>query len=355
MLVVALVAGMMLAATTMAAAQAPADPNAPAKPAAAPKAAVPNVETTATPYHIIKQFDLGGAGGWDYIVYDQVDNRLYVARGDHVAVVDAATGKELAKIAGTGIHGTAVSHDANVGFITNGKTNDVTVFDIKTFKPIEQVKTGTGPDAIHYDAATKTVVVSCNKGKQISFIPAAAAAGKPREAMTIDVGGAPEAGISDGEGHSYVNLEDTHEVIVLDDKARKVAARYSVAPEKTPVGMAMDVKNRILFSSCRSGKMVILNADTGKIIATLPIGGGTDAAAFDPATGRAFSSGGAAPGTVSIIQMESPTKFSVLQHLKTLPKAKTMALNSKDHLIYTVTMADNASGAPSFQVLVIGK
>ncbi len=263
-----------------------------------------------------------------------------------------------------GVHGIALANDLDRGFTSNGREGSVTIFDLKTLKVINKVQSvGQNPDAILFDPATKRVFTFNGRSHDSTAIDAASGniVGK------IDLGGKPEFGVSTGEGELFVNLEDKSELLALDPKALKVKSRWPLAPCESPSGLAMDTKNRRLFVGCDNKMMAVVNADTGKVVTTLPIGDGVDADGFDPELKLAFASCG--EGVLTVVKEDSPEKFSVLQNLKTVRGARTMALDSKTHRVYLVTAkfgsappatADQPHPRPSilpdtFEVLVVGK
>jgi YVTN family beta-propeller protein len=314
-------------------------------------------------YHVLASYPVGGDGGWDLLTLDSSARRLYIARATRVMVVDADTGKLIGEIPGTGVHGVAVVSDTNRGFITNGKDDSVAIFDLKTLEIVGHAKTGTKPDAIIYDAVSKHVFV-CNNGASTLTV-LAPTDGKVE--ATIDVGGAPELVTVDGKGRLYTNLEDKNEVGVVDTIGLKALAHWPLAPGSGPSGIAVDAEHHRVFSVCHDSKtMVVLDADSGKAVASLPIGARADGAAFDPATGDVFSPNG--DGTLTVIHEQNPNTFAVVQTAATKAGARTIALDEKSHRLYLVT-ADkkpDAAGEPSdkrhpqylpgtFAVLVVGR
>jgi DNA-binding beta-propeller fold protein YncE len=320
---------------------------------------------TGQDLRVIKTYKLGGDGGWDYLKIDPDSHRLFISRSTHVIVINADSGKPVGDIPDTpGVHGIALATDLGRGFTSNGREGTVSIFDLKTLKPISKVQSvGENPDAILFDPATKRVFTFNGRSHNSTAIDAASGniVGK------IELGGKPEFGVSTGDGELFVNLEDKSELLALDPKELKVKSRWPLAPCESPSGLAIDTKNRRLFVGCDNKMMAVVNADTGKVVTTLPIGEGVDADRFDPALNLAFASCG--EGVLTVVKEESPEKFNVLQNLKTARGARTMALNSKTHRIYLVTAkfgpppaatADQPHPRPSilpdtFEVLVIGK
>jgi YVTN family beta-propeller protein len=291
-------------------------------------------------YHVTKTVKLGGDGGWDYLTVNA--GRIYISRGTHVMVVDADKGNVVGDIPNTnGVHGIAIAPDMDKGFISDGRANDVTIFDVKTLKVTGTAPTGKNPDAIIYDPASKRVFTFNGASKDATAIDAKTGT----VAGTIALGGKPEFAVADEKGHIFVNIEDTSEIVQFDSGKLTVENRWKIAPGEEPSGLAIDRKNRRLFSVCSNKLMVVVNANDGKIITTLPIGSGTDAAGFDPETGYAFSSNG--DGTLTVAHEDSPDKFTVVENVPTLRRARTMALDTKTHQVYTVTAEFGPAPAPT--------
>ncbi|MDX6529284.1 MAG: hypothetical protein QOH41_1574 [Blastocatellia bacterium] len=291
-------------------------------------------------YHVTKTLKLGGDGGWDYLTVNA--RRVFISRGTHVMVVDADTGALVGDIPNTnGVHGIAIVPDLDKGFISDGRANDVTIFDVKTLKVTGTAPTGKNPDAIIYDPASKRVFTFNGASKDATAIDAQTGT----VAGTIALGGKPEFAVADEKGHIFVNIEDTSEIVQFDSRKLTVENRWKIAPGEEPSGLAIDRKNRRLFSVCSNKLMVVVNANDGKIITTLPIGSGTDAAGFDPETGYAFSSNG--DGTLTVVHEDSPDKFTVVENVPTLRRARTMALDTKTHQVYTVTAEFGPAPAPT--------
>ena len=318
----------------------------------------------AAGYHVIKTYKLGGDGGWDYLTFDTASRRLFISRATHVMVIDADSGTSVGDIPDTpGVHGIALAPDLDRGFISNGREGTVTIFDLKSLKSLGKVKVGDNPDAILFDPATKRVFTFNGHSNDASAIDAA----KGTVVGTIKLDGKPEFAVSDGKGEIFVNLEDKSQLLALDPNKLEVKSRWPLAPCQEPSGLALDGKNRRLFSACDNKMMAIVDADSGKLITTVPIGGGVDAAAFDPETNLAFASCG--EGVLTVAREESPSKFSVAENVPTQEGARTMALDPKTHEVFLVTAKFGPPPAPtpeqprprhtilpdSFVVLVIGK
>ena len=313
-------------------------------------------------YHQIKKIELGGEGGWDYLTFDSASQRLYISHATHVVVVDVNKGAAVGDIANTpGVHGIAIAPKLNRGFTSNGRDNSVTIFDLKTLKALSTVKVGTNPDAIVFDPATNRVFTFNGSSNDATAIDAATG----RVIRTIPLAGRPEFAVSDEKGEMFVNIEDKSEIVALDTKALIVRHRWPIAPGEEPSGLSMDFAHRRLFAVCSNEKMVVLDADSGKVVATPTIGKGPDASAFDPKLGMAFSSNGQ-DGTLTLIKEDSPDKFHVAATVPTQRGARTMAIDPKTHRIFLATarFAAPAAGAPparrpamepnSFMILVFG-
>jgi YVTN family beta-propeller protein len=295
-------------------------------------------------YHIAKTFKLGGEGGWDYLTVDSKARRVYISRGTHVMVVDADSGAVVGDIPNTnGVHGIAIAPDLDKGFISDGRDNAVTIFDLKTLKVLGTAATGKNPDAIIYDPASKRVFTFNGASNDATAIDAKTGT----VAGTIPLGGKPEFAVADEKGHVFVNIEDKSEIIQFDANKLTVENHWPIAPGEEPSGLAIDRKHRRLFSVCSNKLMVVVNADDGKVITTLPMGAGTDAAGFDPETGFAFSSNG--DGTLTVTHEDSPDKFVVVENVPTLRRARTMALDTKTHQVYTVTAEFGTAPAATAQ------
>jgi YVTN family beta-propeller protein len=295
-------------------------------------------------YHVTKRTVLGGEGGWDYLTVDSKARRIYISHATHVVVVDADTNAVVGDILNTnGVHGIAIVPDAGKGFTSNGRDNAVTVFDLKTLKPLANVPVGRNPDAIIYDPFSKRVFAFNGASHDATAIDV-----KTNSVVgTIPLGGKPEFAVSDEKGSLYVNIEDKNEIPRLDPIKLTVENHWSIAPGEEPSGLAIDRKHRRLFSVCGNKLMAIVNADNGKVIATLPIGDGTDAAAFDPETGFAFSSNG--EGTLTVVHEDSPDKFTVVENVPTQVRARTMALDTRTHQVLLVSAEFGTAPAATAQ------
>jgi hypothetical protein len=310
-------------------------------------------------YHVIKTVPIPGEEGWDYVAVDSGARRVYVSHGTHVVVLNADTYGIEGDIPDTpGVHGIAMAPGLGRGFVSNGRANTATIFDLKTLKTIGTVKTDGNPDAITYDPVSERVFTFNGRGKNATAINTA----DGKVAGSVALGGKPEFAAADGKGSIFVNNEDTSELIQIDTQKLAETNRWPLAPCKSPSGLAMDLKSRRILSVCDDKVSVVVNADTGKIVATPTIGDGPDAAAFDPGTNLFFSSNG--EGTLTVIHEDSPDKFTVIDNVATKRSARTMGLDLKTHAIF-LPVADfdpPAAGERrgkmkpgSFGVLVVAK
>jgi DNA-binding beta-propeller fold protein YncE len=280
-------------------------------------------------YHAAKTIPVGGEGGWDYVTVDAAGRRIYVSHGTHVVVLDADTQEKVGDIADTqGVHGIAVAPEFNRGFVSNGRSNNVTMFELKSLKVLGLIPAGSNPDAIIYDPASKRVFAMNGRSGDITAIQAA----DGKVVGTVAVGGKLEFAAADGKGMIYVNVEDKSELVRIDAQKLSVLDRWPLAPCSEPSGLAMDTQTRRLFVGCDNKMMAVVNADSGGIVTTLPSGEGTDASAFDPETKFAFTSNG--EGTLTVVHEDSPDKFSVVENVSTKKSARTMGLDLKTHNIF---------------------
>ena len=320
---------------------------------------------TSGPYKILKTAKVGGAGGFDYVYADSTGRKLYVPRsgtGARVSVYDLDTLAPAGEIGNTNARGAAVDPKSHHGFATS---KPAAMWDSKTLQPIKTIDVQGGPDGILFDPFNERVYIFSHSAPNATVID-------PKDGSvvgTIDLEGAPEQAATDGKGHIYVDIEDKNNIAVIDAKTMKVTAHYDLAGKGgTCAGLAMDVKNRILFATCRNPQtMVVMKADDGKILDTLPIGQGTDGAVFNPSTMEVFSSQG--DGTLTIVKENSPTSFVVEQTLQTMPRAKTLTLDSKTGNILLITAEFAAAPPPAagqkaarpqmvpdtFSIIVVGK
>ena len=310
-------------------------------------------------FKIENNFRIAGAGGWDYLAVQPNSNRLYVSHGTQVNIVDKTNGDSLGIIANTiGVHGIAFVPDLNRGYTSNGKLNNVFVFDLATLQIKDSIATGKNPDAIFYDTYSKRLI-TCNGGsKDLSVIDPLT----NRVIKTIAVGGKPETAVSDEAGRIFANVEDKNEIVVIDASTMTVLANWSLLPGEAPTGLAIDTESRLLFAACGDNNlMVIVDADNGKIIKQIPIGAGCDGAGFDTALKNIYTSNG--EGTLSVIHENSKTSFSGVETIITKRGARTMVVDQQTHKLYLSTAdLEPAIGTArpkmkpgTFQVLVLGK
>jgi len=300
------------------------------------RAAVPaDVAAAAGPsgYHLLKTIPIPGDTFWDYLKFQPSTRRLFISHGDHVVVVNVDSGKIIGDIGGMeGIHGIVLAPEFNRGFVTDGRAAKVWIFNLKTLKVTGSAPADKDADGMVYDPASKRVftmngdpgtstVIDAKTGKVVGH---------------IELGGKPEFPVADGRGHVYANIESTSEIVEIDSHTMKITHRWPLAPGQSPSGLAIDLKHHILFSGCHNKLMVIMNADTGKVITTEPIGSGVDATRFDPGTGFAFASNGR-DANLTVIHEDSPTKFHVVEDVPTELGARTMALDPKTHNVFLVT------------------
>jgi DNA-binding beta-propeller fold protein YncE len=302
-------------------------------------------------YKLIGKIDIGGEGGWDYLSVEPMSNRLFVSHATRVVVIDLNSNSISGEISDQhGVHGIAFVPDLNKGFITNGKDSSVTVFDLKSLKVITNIKLQKkNPDAIIYEPFSKRIFTFNNHSASTTAIDPE----KDKIIGTLKLDGDPEEAVSDLEGKVYVNLEDKSAINVFDPVTLKVLNNWLIAPCESPSGLAMDNKNKRLFTVGRNNLMAILDAKSGKVITTLPIGGHVDGCVFDPGTGLAFSSNG--EGTLTVVKEESPNVFKVLENVLTQKGARTIALDEKTHRIYTSANIDMKDSSQSFGVLILDR
>jgi YVTN family beta-propeller protein len=292
-----------------------------------------NAQTKLSEYKIFNRFHIEGDGGWDYLAVDESTGRLFVSHGTVVQVVDEKDGKLLGTIPDTkGVHGIAIAPDLNKVYISNGRDSSVTIVNLKTLKFISKVSvTGQNPDAILYDQFIHKVFTYNGRSSNATVIDAVT----DKVAATIQLDGKPEFSVTDGKGKVYVNIEDKSEITVINSSTLRVEKTWSIAPGEEPSGLALDKENDRLFSVCSNKLMVVVDAVSGRVITTLPIGDGCDGAAFDPALKRIYSSNG--EGTMTVASEVSPDKFIVLENVTTQPGARTIAVNKKTHHLYLTT------------------
>ena len=311
-------------------------------------------------YHLLKEIPVGGDGGWDYASVDSAARRLYVSHGTKVVVIDLDKEVVVGEITNTpGVHGLAPAPDLGKGFVSCGREDKAAIVDLKTLQTISKVPTGKNPDGMLYDPAQREVYMFNHTGGSATVIDAKT----DKVIATIPLDGKVEFGAVDTQaGRVFVNLEDKSEVAVIDTKTHTVTHRWPIAPGEEPTGMAIDLAHHRLFLGCGGSKtMVMLDSITGKVVASVPIGDGVDANAFDPETQLAFAS--CSDGTVTIAHEDAPDKLTVVQTLKTQQGSRTMTIDPTTHKIYLAAAKYDAPAAgqrrgklvaDSFKVLVYG-
>jgi YVTN family beta-propeller protein len=289
-------------------------------------------------YGIVTRWPAGGSDKWDYLIVDSAQRHLLVSRATHVQVFDLESGKLVGDIANTsGVHGIAIASDLNLGFTSNGKSDSVTVFDLKTLARIEEIKiAGSDPDAIIYDAPSKQIYTFNGHSNNATVIDAKSR----RQVATIALPGRPEFAVSDGAGRIFVNLEDKALVAVIDVTKGTVQATYPLAPCEEPTGIALDSARHRLFSVCHNERLIVTDSVAGKRVAELPIGKHVDAAAFDPSTSLVFTSNGDS-ADVTVVSTETGDRYAVKGQLATALGSKTMALDAATHRIYLPAKGTN--------------
>jgi len=325
--------------------------------------AVPAAAQSAPTYSVVRSMVIGGDGGWDYVYADSAARRLYVARATRFMVVDLDSGKVVGEIPDTpGAHGVALVPDLGIGFTTNGRENTSSVFDLKTLKVSEKIKTGEGPDSIVYDPSSGHVFIMDGHGKAASVINP-----KTRKVVaTIPLSGKPEAPVADGKGRVYVNIEDKSLIAVIDSSANKVIAEWPMAGCEEPSGLDMDRQTGHIFAACGNKQMAIVDAKTGKLIATVPTGDGSDGLAFDHTAKLAVTSNG--EGNMSFVGQRDG-KYALIENVPTKKGARTITFDASTGQMLTVTAdlgpapkpsPENPRGQPqplpnSFVVIAVGK
>jgi len=292
-------------------------------------------------FKVTKKYPVPGDGGFDYIVFDNSSNRLYVSHGKEVDVLDADSGAVLGKVEDTpGVHGIAIVPELHRGFTTNGGNATVSVFDTNTFKTIKRISVPKDPDFTVYDSRTKRVLVCHGDAAAITAID------PEREIVVgqIDLGGGAEAAVLDGKGTGFVNLEESATMVSFDPQRLSVKDKWPITGCKTPTGLAMDAANSRLFIGCRSKVLAIMDASNGKVITTLPIGDRVDAVAFDVERRLIFASNG--DGTVSVVWQKGPNEYQSVGEIQTQKSAKTMAFDSKTKRLF-LSAAEMEPAAPA--------
>ncbi len=307
-------------------------------------------------FKVTRVFHIASSGGWDYIAVGPDNSRLYVSHGTQVNVLDENSGDSVGVIPNTtGVHGIAFVTSLGKGYTSNGRLNNITVFDLKSNAVLSQIAAGTNPDAIMYDPYSRLIITCNGRSNDLSLIDPVT----EKLVATIPVGGKPETAVSDEKGKIYINIEDKNEIISVDINLRQILNRWSLAPAEGPTGLAIDLKNNRLFAGCEK-TLVVLDANSGKLIAKVTIGNGCDGVVFDPALGFAFASCG--EGVLSIVHETKNGAFELLENIPTKASARTSALNPQTHTIYLPAADFQKPSTPgtrpplvpgTFQVLVV--
>jgi YVTN family beta-propeller protein len=294
-------------------------------------------------YKLVSEIPIGGEGGWDILSIDSASHRLYLSHATKVVVVDLEKNAVVGEITDTpGVHAFLAVPEMSRGFSSNGGENKSSVVDLATLKTTGKVDTGESPDAMAYEPKSGEVYIFNHRGNSATVVEAKSA----KVVSTIELGGSPEFGVADGKaGRVYCNLEDKNEVVAIDTAKHAVVARWPLAPGTEPSGIAFDSVHHRLFAACNNKLMVMLNTETGKVVATAPIGSRTDGCAFDEKTQLAFASCG--EGVTTIAKEETPEKLTVVQTLKTEPRARTMELDPQTHRIYLPSAQFQPAPSPS--------
>lgn len=330
-----------------------------------PLHAAPSAANGAPVYSVVRQYAIGEAGGWDYLVADPQSGHLFIARSDRALVVNLADGSLATTIPGTaGIHGFAIVHELGRGYTSNGRADNLTVFDLATLKPTGTIAvSGHNPDAILYDQASRHLFTFNGRSKDVSVIDPQT----EKVVATIPAGGKPEFAVSDGKGRIFFNIEDTGELAQIDSSNAKLVAKWKLEDCEDPSGLAFDEARHRLFSVCQNGRMVVTDSVSGKFVASVAIGKGPDAAAYDAQRGFVFSSNGE-DGTLTVVKQVDADHYRDVANVPTQPSARTLALDPQSHLVYLVAAKFGPKPEPtkeqphprapvldgSFRVLVVG-
>jgi hypothetical protein len=280
-------------------------------------------------YHLLKKIPVPGDKGWDYLRLDSKTRRLYLTHGDRLQILDVDSDTMVGEVDDLkGIHGVALAPDLNRAYISDGQANAAVCFDLNHFKVVDRIPTQGKPDAIVYDPLTARVFAMNGESGSATVIQA----GDNAVLGNIDLGGQPEFAAVDGEGNAFVNLEDKSELVKLNTKTMKLSGRFSIAPGQSPSSLSIDVKNHRLFIGCRNQLMIVMNSDTGGVLASISIGAGVDASCFDPELGLIFHSCG--DGTLSVVHQDDPDHYSIVENAVTQHGSRTMALDLKTHHVF---------------------
>jgi len=311
----------------------------------------PRAYSQSSGYRVDKKINLHSNGFWDYLTVDTVSHRLYVTNANKVYVINVDSNAVVDTIDSlSGVHGVAIANDVGKGYISNGRSNEVTVFDLKSLKVLKTIPiSGKDPDAIMYDPFSKRIFTFNGRSSNATALDVKT----DQVAGTIPLDGKPEFAVTDKKGSIFVNIESASKISQIDPLNLKVIHTWSIAPCEGPTGLAFDVKNKRLFAGCHNQMMAVVDAGSGKMVATLPIGSGVDACRFDSETHLAFSSNG--EGTITVVKEVDPDNFKVIDTVSTIRGARTMELNPVTHAIYTDAMLNGDRQSDSFGVLVLNR
>ena len=309
-------------------------------------------DAPAGSYHLLKEIAVGGEGNWDYLSVDSAGRRLYVSHGSKVVVINVDQDTVVGEITDTpGVHGIAIAPELGLAFTSNGRENKASIVDLKTLQTKSKVATGQNPDAILYEPGRQEVYTFNGRGNSATVFNARTG----ELVATIPLTGKPEFAAADpAAGRVYCNIEDKNEILVLDTKTHSVVGHWPIAPGEEASGLAFDDAHHRIFIGCHNKLMPMIDSTNGKIVTSVPIGGGVDANAFDPGTQLAFSSNGE-DGTVTVAHEDSPEKLTVVQTLKTEKGARTMTLDTKTHKLYLANRPRTGGTTAAFKVLVYGQ
>jgi DNA-binding beta-propeller fold protein YncE len=301
-------------------------------------------------YTVLQRYTLGGSGKWDYLTLDGDAQRLYIARGNRVMVMDTQTGKLAGEVAGAnGAHRVVIVPSQHRGYVSNGHADSVTPFDLATLKALPAIAiSGKDPDAMLLDGASNRLWTFNGHSNNASIIDPISG----KETGTVTLPGKPEFAVTDNGGHIYVNLEDTAHIAEIDTRQNKVVASWPLEPCEGPTGLAIDLKHRRLFSACANQQLIVLDADDGHQVAVLPIGSDPDAAGYDSSAGMVFSSN--ADGSLTVIRQRDADHYTVMASVVTAKGARTLAVDEPQHRVYLAAPDVSGNGQGTFGVLVVG-
>jgi YVTN family beta-propeller protein len=314
---------------------------------------------TKNKLRLVNTFHIASSGGWDYLAIQPHSNKLFVSHGTQVNIIDKSTGDSLGVILNTtGVHGIAFVTSLNKGYTSNGRLNNVSVFDLKTDTVISQIAVGENPDAIFYDEYSKKIIICNGRSKDITILDPLT----DKVIATIPVGGKPETAVSNGKGKLFVNVEDKNEIAVINSKTFTVESHWSITPGEAPTGLAIDNNTNRLFAACSDNKLLmVLDAENGKIVDSIKIGDGCDGDVFDAKNNLIYTSNG--DGTITVIKEENKDKFSVVTNIDSKKGARTITMDFDSNKLYLPTAEFEEKlptekrarpKAGTFQILVFG-